>query len=329
MSRWEKYLPIALCLLMPGASIINNFNEMQELGWQGILTRWALFSVILWALWKLNERISRKLQGSHKWVTALGINLLIILIFVSFQLWLLPDSAARDRKFPIIFLTVRLTFVVIIFLAIIENFRVLRERARLREENLTLLSENLKAQFDQLKQQVNPHFLFNSLSTLRTMVRSQDAQAEEYVLKLANVYRQILTQRQSDTISLEEELTFLESYLYLLKLRHENALQIEQSLAPASQGFQLPGFALQLLVENALKHNIASESRPLHLRIFQPDEEHIAVSNTYQPKTVKPESFGVGLANLKERYRLLGLEDGVLVQPTETEYTVTLALLKP
>jgi len=314
---------------MPGVSIINNVKELEEIDWQVVLTRWFAFSTFLGVLWKLNELISQRLQGSKRWPSLIAFNLGIIVIFAVVQLNLLPRQPGTDYRFPVILFTVRLTFALAILLAVIESFRVVGERARLREENLSLQSENLKAQFNQLKQQVNPHFLFNSLSTLRTMVRSNDEQSEAYVMALSNVYRQILTQRQSDTVFLKEELTFLESYLYLLRLRHESALSVAQEINDASLDFQLPGFALQLLVENSLKHNIASESRPLELRIFQPDAEHIAVSNNYQPKVVKPESFGVGIANLKERYRLLGSEGGVEVAQTESEFTVTLALLSP
>jgi LytS/YehU family sensor histidine kinase len=127
-------------------------------------------------------------------------------------------------------------------------------------------------------------------------------------------------------VTLGEELEFLKAYIYLLKLRHENALSVEIKINNESLQYSLPAFALQLLVENCIKHNIVSEAHPLDIQIFQPEASIIIVLNNYQLKNTSDESFGLGTENLKTRYELLGITDGIQIEQTETHYKTTLKL---
>ena len=159
------------------------------------------------------------------------------------------------------------------------------------------------------------------------MVRSHDSQSEEYILRLSDVYRQILQNRESTVVSLQEELEFLQSYIYLMKLRHEDALNFDIHISDESLQLKIPIFSLQLLIENCIKHNIASESKPLYIRLFQNNLNSITISNNYQPKKSENLSFGLGTDNLRARYELLGLKDGVQIMQNDTEYSTTLQLI--
>jgi LytS/YehU family sensor histidine kinase len=145
-------------------------------------------------------------------------------------------------------------------------------------------------------------------------------------MNLSSFYRQILQKQDRDHVPLEEELKFLDAYFHLMKVRHEEALRIKMEINPESNRYSIPFFALQLLVENCINHNIVSISKPLYINIYQKDEVTITVSNNYQPKNQSVNSTGVGLSNLTERYRLMGIENGLKIDKTDSHYNVTLKL---
>jgi LytS/YehU family sensor histidine kinase len=158
------------------------------------------------------------------------------------------------------------------------------------------------------------------------MIRNSNPNSEIFLMKLSSLYRQILQTRDQDYISLEEEIEFLDAYLYLMKVRHENALKIRIEINPQSHQYSIPIFALQLLVENCVKHNIVSVSKPLDIHIFQKDEVTITVSNNYQPKQQPVNSHSVGLSNLSDRYQLMGIDNGLEIDKTDSHYNVTIKL---
>ena len=247
-------------------------------------------------------------------------------MFLLSEHYFFPSYIQLNEVIPVWAVGIRLFLGTLLFLTIILSFQTANDKEKLRVENISLQSENLKAQLNQLKQQLNPHFLFNSLSALRRMIRSKDKQSEEYLLKLSDVYRHILQNRESANVTLKEELGFLNSYIYLMKLRLEDALIFDINISDESLNYNLPVFSLQLLVENCIKHNMASESNPLRISIFQTNRQNIIVSNNLQPKKNTDESFGLGIENLKRRYELLGLKKGVQIEQNGTEYVTTLAL---
>jgi len=188
---------------------------------------------------------------------------------------------------------------------------------------------NLRTRFEVLKQQVNPHFLFNALSTLRIMIREKDNRAEPFILKLSDLYRQLLGKNTSQTVTLDEELEFLRSYIYMLQARFEDLLHIDIDIRPESMNRKIPAFSLQLLIENCIKHNIISSAKPLYIRIFQQQDDAIIIENNLQTRTSADESSGIGLDNLRKRYELLQIKGGVSIQKTDAKFSVTLQLLQP
>ena len=157
------------------------------------------------------------------------------------------------------------------------------------------------------------------------MVRSKDARTEDFVLKLGDVFRQTL-KTETGTVTCKEELDFFKAYMYLMTLRQENAIFVDVQVSDEALTYRLPSFALQLLAENCIKHNIVSTAKPLSIRLYQKDPKSLTMSNNYQPKAVQSESFGIGINNIKKRYALEGISHGVQIEQNETFYSTTLKL---
>jgi len=203
--------------------------------------------------------------------------------------------------------------------------KLLLEKQKSVFEIEQLKKEKLEAQLASLKQQISPHFLFNSLSTLRSMV--EDASPKKYINKLSNVYRYLLNLSENDLVSLQEELDFTESYLYILKERFEDALQVENNLPKDNiADKKIPPLVLQLLIENAIKHNVVSIKNPLKITIALHDENNISISNTIQSKITKEISTGKGLDNIKLRYQILSKRN-IVVENVEGVFIVTIPIL--
>ncbi|MFL5744296.1 MAG: sensor histidine kinase [Niastella sp.] len=182
--------------------------------------------------------------------------------------------------------------------------------------------DNLAAQYELLKQQVNPHFLFNSLNTLKYMVENNDEHSVDFILKLSDFYRFTLESRKLDLIPVSEELNTLEAYIFLQKARFEDGLDVSITIDKAHLASRIPPFTLQLLIENCIKHNVVSLDKPLKVRIYS-ENEFIVVENKIQLKRTKEASAGVGLENIKQRYLHL-LDKKVIIELNETHFTIKL-----
>lgn len=322
----ERVLPFIIAVLLPVLNLLNNVPFTGHWDFWAFAPRWALVSTFMLALWFLNEKLTRLRKGAL-WVSVLiAGNLLFIATFILVEYGLMPAGLNFPETVSRWSIGIKLTLAAALFVTIQQTLKSIKENERLRSENYALLSENYKAQLEQLQKQVNPHFLFNSLSTLRTMIRSEDRQSEEFVLKLSDVYRRLLQTRESNVVSLKEELGFLDAYLYLIKVRHDDALTISIHIFEDAMAYSVPVFALQLLVENCIKHNIISGSHPLHVWIEQRDHQSVTVRNNFQPKKKNVQSFGMGLENLRKRYQLMGIDNGVEIRNDEKQYAVTLKL---
>ncbi|UOB18125.1 sensor histidine kinase [Abyssalbus ytuae] len=321
----EKLLPYIISFLLPGLNILNNSFNQDDFDFLKIAPRWLVASLFLLLQWNFNNKITYSKSRAF-FIKAITGNIIITISFVLTYSLLFPQATlllSTPHKW-IIFLKFLITATV--FLSIQYTLKASKTLENLRVENLSLKSENYLAQLQQLKKQVNPHFLFNTLSTLRSMIRTSHPNTENFVLNLSDVYRQLLQTREINTIALKEEINFLNAYLFLIQVRYEEALHIKQNIYTNALYYQIPVFALQLLVENCIKHNIISQQNPLFIEIFQKDETSITVTNNYQPKNVTTETTGTGLMNLKKRYELMGIREGVIVKQNDKEFSVTLKL---
>lgn len=193
-----------------------------------------------------------------------------------------------------------------------------------RIEKGLLEQAHLRAQLISLQQQISPHFLFNSLSTLKTMVN--DPLAKDYIVHLAGVYRYVLSFNDQYMTKLEDELKFINSYLHILNERFGNMLKVDMNIQHHHKILYLPSLSLQLLIENAIKHNVCSAERPLYISIITTGAPSLVVENNFQPKQSRIERPGLGLKNIIERYRLLA-DRSVEVANGDKKFTVTIPLL--
>ena len=202
---------------------------------------------------------------------------------------------------------------------------IIRRQQQVSVENEQLQAENIRNQYEVLKNQLNPHMLFNSLNTLQSLVRENQNKAQDYIQELSRVLRYTLQSNDSQSVSLREEMDFASAYIFLLKMRFENNLQFDIQINKSFETYHLPPMAIQVLIENAVKHNEISNRKPLTIHISTDTEGFLAVSNTIQPKWTATPGTGIGLVNLAKRYRLLFKQD---IQITEDkEFTVRIPLI--
>ncbi len=198
-------------------------------------------------------------------------------------------------------------------------------RTQLEKEQLEKL--HLQSQLDVLKNQINPHFLFNSLNSLSSLIADEPEKAELFVDKLSTVYRYILLHNDRNWVNLGTELAFIKSYFHLLQTRYGDGAKLEVSVSDAQLDLLLPPLTLQLLVENAIKHNVVHKDKPLLIQITSKGENELQVSNNLQRKDKRLVlSHGVGLNNIAERYNMAkaGMPE---IRETDGLFTVTLPLL--
>lgn len=183
---------------------------------------------------------------------------------------------------------------------------------------------NVQSQFDSLKNQVNPHFLFNSLNTLSSLVEEDSKQAVSFIHKMSNVYRYLLQGNEKSVTTVRNELEFIESYVYMLKTRFEDSLKVVIQVPEEAKDKFIPPHTLQMLVENAVKHNEVSNDHPLTVKVYIEDD-FLIVSNNLQRKNSLVKSNGVGLQNILQRYELLG-DRQVIISEDEHNFLVKVPL---
>ncbi|MEP6684929.1 MAG: histidine kinase [Parafilimonas sp.] len=198
------------------------------------------------------------------------------------------------------------------------------EKRKIEFENEVLKRENLNALHETLKQQVNPHFLFNSLNTLKSLTKRNPDQAIDFINELSSVYRYMLLHQDKKIVTLGEEIEFLKSYLYLLKIRFGDAINTAINLPDEFLKYTMPPNTLQLLIENAVKHNALSVKRPLHISIHAEDD-YLAVQNNLQHKTQSAASSQIGLSNISSRYLLLKGKE-IIIRKTDENFIVLLPI---
>jgi len=214
---------------------------------------------------------------------------------------------------------------VIIFTLIYEILFLSKER-----ELDTKIVDQLDKELSQVELQVltnemDPHFIFNSLNTLNHLILNQPRQAHLFNNRLAQVYKYFLINKNKDLIPLKDELEFIEDYFYLLQIRHENKLDLQTSLDDKSRQVMIPPCSLQILIENAIKHNEFSETNPLHIKVYVNDH-YLQVSNNIKPKLYAVNSTGIGLKNLNSRYKILFKKD-ITISTSHENFIVKLPLI--
>lgn len=216
-------------------------------------------------------------------------------------------------------------FCTIMTIAIYESIYFMHQLRHSVEETENLKRENLAAQLNALRTQVNPHFLFNNLNTLSSIIPDDPKQAVDFVQQLSKVYRHILEVKDEKSISLKDELDLMNAYIFLLKTRFGDNLAVNINVPAEKMQKKIVPLSLQILMENAIKHNIVSAEKPLHIDVFA-ENGSLVISNNLQMKNQINESTGIGLDNIRNRYKLLS-DKPVKVTESATNFTVSIPLI--
>jgi hypothetical protein len=276
--------------------------------------------------WRGNSFIPLKNRFKRAFVLIL-LNILFITLFVTAKVYFyhLMFSAALVHKILLSFLVKTFMICMISFVSGYILFLIIKSKI-IEIENLKLRRENIEAQFKTLKDQLNPHFLFNTLNSLSSVIRLSDKQESlTFVDKMSEVYRYILESNEYKLISIERELNFLNAYLFLLQKRFGSNLEIEINIDEFVKSFFIPPMTLQILVENAVKHNKVISISHLKISIYNLGD-YLIITNNLQKKLSK-EGYGIGLGNLRNRYKLIS--DGeIIITEADNNFTVKLPIIK-
>jgi len=297
----------------------------------------ALVFIFLDSVYKTNRfSLNRLIVGF--------VSTFFITLFVVFLLRIFEDVIIEKQSFQDYIQNEKISnFVIpiILFLIVslaIHSFYFYKALQENKVNEQKIIAGTANAKFESLKNQIDPHFLFNSLNVLSSLIEENPDNAQRFTTSLSKIYRYVLEQKDKELVSIEEELAFAKTYMNLLKMRFENSLFYElptQEDWIASATADRSSFAmteakvvplsLQLLLENTVKHNVVSEQKPLHIRIYI-EGDYLAIQNDYQKKEVLQERQGVGLQNIINRYGII-TNRKVLIEQNEQTFTVKIPIL--
>jgi len=205
--------------------------------------------------------------------------------------------------------------------------RLIFQKQSIKLEYEALRREALQSQFESLKNQLSPHFLFNSLTTLKVLIEEAPEKAQQFVNSLSRALRYTLRSNEKRVVTLNEEMEFMESYLYLIRIRFDTSLEVRTLISEHLREFRIPPLTLQTLVENAIKHNEISKRNPLEITIRTTGHETLIVENAIQEKRTGEEGTGIGLTNLSKQLQLLSGKE-ITVRKENGRFVVEIPLIK-
>jgi hypothetical protein len=205
--------------------------------------------------------------------------------------------------------------------------RLIFQKQTIILENEALKREALQSQFESLKNQLSPHFLFNSLTALKILIREAPETAQNYINSLSKALRYTLQSNEKQLVTLKEEMDFMESYLFLIRMRFDSNLSVNISIDETYLSHRLPPLTIQTLVENAIKHNEISKLRPFRIDISTTENESLFVLNNIQKKLSEEEGTGIGLTNLSKQFQLLFGKD-ITISIENNQFRVEIPLIK-
>jgi len=324
----------AMSVVFASLNAANRADEFNIIEW----SKFFIFNfTYISCIWNANiglvnlidKHISWEKYSSRFFIAITSVALLLpVSVHYFFNYLIYPiihgKSCAINSRENIIFLilSVVITLLVNSIFAAIGFFRFWKNSIQEKEE---FRRESLRAEFETLKNQINPHFLFNSLNTLTGLIEEDQNKASHFVQELAKVYRYLLSQKDKETVLLDEELSFLQSYLHLNQIRYGDNLIFNKSDLNTNRNAKVLTLSLQILVENAIKHNIISQAKPLKISITI-NNNSVTVENNLQKKNTHNIENGMGLNNIIHRYQLLGIDD-VSVNSDNQKFSVTLPLI--
>lgn len=335
--NWVRFIGIPLFAFM-GHIIFYNRNDYgeEQFGFWGILLLSMLESMLLWEVNRLviqyfRRRFPSISQTSRRIVSILLVCTMLTIGLRSLNIYFYDKTRFWGYQFPIeaylhgIF--VALLFVIILG-GLYEAVYYFRKWKDMAVEAEALKKENLQTQLDTLKRQLSPHFLFNSLGSLSSLIEEDPAKAQDFVQQMSTVYRYLLQSNESNLTTLQTEMDFIKAYSQMLLTRFPEGLKLETTIAHDYRDYQLPPLTVQLLLENAVKHNAVLPSRPLTVKVFTTAGGHLVVENNLQRKNSGIRSYKMGLNNLASKYTLLN-QGSIIITENATHFHVQVPLIKP
>ena len=290
--------------------------------------------ILAFLMFTLNYFILKPVDPHRKlkvWNILLAVGLTVISVYILnhylYSIKNLIDTEPRPRGHRDEFDYTNF-FVSALVVGCVLIIRLIYQKQIINLENETLRREALQSQFESLKNQLSPHFLFNSLTALKTLIREAPETAQNYVNNLSRALRYTLQSNEKQLVTLKEEMTFMDSYIYLIKLRFDTNLSVSISINEEYSSYRLPPLTIQTLIENAIKHNEISKTNPLNIHILTTDNERLAVWNNIQEKITEEEGTGIGLTNLSKQFQLLIGKD-ISISNQNNQFRVEVPLIKP
>ncbi|EMR03615.1 sensor histidine kinase [Cesiribacter andamanensis] len=330
-SSWRGQA-LGIFLLSLGFTVLNNLDGSHQIS--SLLTSFFFTLVVCAAMWLGNGWITDQISNHISWVEkpvlrfTLGVGAMVVyttliymLIFETIEWYIGREFSSRTYWQSMIITMVITTLISLLMHA--RSFLLNWRQAAIDRERLE--KAHVASQYQSLRNQVNPHFLFNSFNVLTELVHQDADLAERFVRQLSKVYRYVLEKRDAEVVPLQEELTFLKSFLFLQEIRQPGTLLVAWPQG-VSDELGVPPLALQLLAENTIKHNVLDANHPLTLRL-RIQEGMLVVENQLRPLQQPAAGTGVGLSNLSQRYGYLSTIP-VQVQKTADSFIVKLPLLK-
>jgi sensor histidine kinase YesM len=317
-----SFISIAIALAI---SIVN----LSTLGWRGLenaMIDFVVNFIFALTLTVVNSIYFDQISKVYPWevqprsrLIAGVVGSVVLTMVTLFFLLILTRVIVYDRTWKEAITNQHVDFyitglvITLIVSLIFHAFYFYKELQSRRVKEQKVIAGTATAQFDALKSQLDPHFLFNSLNVLVSLIEENPKAATRFTTSLSKVYRYVLEQRNKELVSIEEELTFARTYVNLLKWRFEDSLEVSIPEAASDAELKVVPLSLQLLLENAVKHNVVSDSKPLQLRIYE-ENSHLVVENNLQIKDHVKKGSGVGLKNIASRYALLSYRQMTITQ---------------
>ncbi|MEN3322672.1 2TM domain-containing protein [Mariniflexile soesokkakense] len=273
--------------------------------------------------WKKSDRVKRIVVGivGSTVLTLMGLFFLRAFTSIVFNGTSFQEFMANEKFAYYQFgLWITLTIVIIFHFVYFYNKY---QQNKIKEQKV--IAGTASAKFDALKNQLDPHFLFNSLNVLSSLIEESPENAQRFTTSLSKVYRYVLEQKNKELVLVDEELEFAKTYMSLLKMRFEDSIIFDIPEKANNPESKVVPLSLQLLLENAVKHNTVTTNRPLHIKIYE-DGDSLVVENNLQPKQIVKKSSGVGLNNIMQRYDLLTIKK-ISISKEASRFTVAIPML--
>ena len=317
---------------LEGNSIQGNPHSYNPLN---VFSELIITTLVAFCAFILNYYIIKPFHGfkktSHLRII-LAVLLTMLTVFILTEVLFSVNRMISGRPFFVkssnLLYTFRDLFLGIVVLTGTFAIKAFYDRQLALVDNERLLRENLESQYQSLKNQVSPHFLFNSLTALKTLITENPENARLYLDHLSQVLRSSLQSNQQQSICLTDELEVARSYIFLVKMRFERNIAIEFEIMDKFNNFRIPPLSIQTLLENAIKHNEISNRNPLQIRVFTTEPGSLVVTNSLHEKLTPEPGTGIGLVNLSRQYQLLNGEE-ISISKKNGEFRVELPLINP